>query len=89
MPLQRRLPKRGFASRIARYSAEVRLYQIEAMKSEVIDLDSLKAEGIVGHDARKVKVINTGELQRAVTVKGLGVTKGAKAVIEAAGGKVE
>jgi large subunit ribosomal protein L15 len=89
MPLQRRLPKRGFASRTARYNAEVRLYQIEAMKSEVIDLDSLKSEGIVGHDARKVKVINTGELKRAVTVKGLGVTKGAQAVIEAAGGKVE
>jgi large subunit ribosomal protein L15 len=89
MPLQRRLPKRGFASRTSRYNAEVRLYQIEAMKSEVIDLDSLKAEGIIGHDARKIKVINTGELKRTVTVKGLGVTKGAQAVIEAAGGKVE
>ena len=89
MPLQRRLPKRGFASRTARYNAEVRLYQIEVMKADVIDLELLKAEGIVGHDARKVKVINTGELTRAVTVKGLGVTKGAQAAIEAAGGKVE
>jgi len=89
MPLQRRLPKRGFASRTSRYSAEVRLYQLEVMKVDVIDLDTLKAEKVVGHDAKKVKVINTGELSRAITVKGLGVTKGAQAAIEAAGGKVE
>ena len=61
MPLQRRLPKRGFASRTARYNDEVRLYQIEVMKADVIDLETLKAEGVVGHDIRKVKVINTGE----------------------------
>jgi large subunit ribosomal protein L15 len=89
MPLQRRLPKRGFASRTARYNDEVRLYQIQVMKSDVIDLETLKSEGLVGHDTRKVKIINTGELTRAVTIKGLGVTKGAQAVIEAAGGKVE
>ena len=89
MPLQRRLPKRGFASRTARYNAEIRLYQIQAMKAEVIDLETLKAENMVGHDAKKVKVINTGTLDRAVTVRGLGVTKGAQAAIEAAGGKVE
>ena len=89
MPLQRRLPKRGFASRTARYNAEIRLYQIQAMKADVIDLETLKAENMVGHDAKKVKVINTGTLDRAVTVKGLGVTKGAQAAIEAAGGKVE
>lgn len=89
MPLQRRLPKRGFASRTARYSAEVHLYELEVMKVDVIDLEALKAENVVGHDIRKVKVINTGELKRAVTVKDLGVTKGAAAAIEAAGGKVE
>lgn len=89
MPLQRRLPKRGFASRKARYNAEVRLYQIQAMKADVIDLESLKAENIVGHDAKKVKVINTGAIERKVTVKGLGVTKGAQEAIEAAGGTVE
>ena len=89
MPLQRRLPKRGFASRTARYNAEIRLYQIQAMKADVIDLETLKAENMVGHDTKKVKVINTGTLDRAVTVKGLGVTKGAQAAIEAAGGKVE
>jgi large subunit ribosomal protein L15 len=89
MPLQRRLPKRGFASRTSRYNAEVRLYQLEVMTVDVIDLEALKSAKIVGHDAKKVKIINTGELTRAITVKGLGVTKGAKAVIEAAGGKVE
>lgn len=89
MPIQRRLPKRGFASATARYNAEVRLYHIEAMNSDVIDVEVLKAAGIVSHDARKVKVINTGELNRAVTLKGLAVTKGAQAAIEAAGGKVE
>jgi large subunit ribosomal protein L15 len=89
MPLQRRLPKRGFASRSARYNAEVRLYQIQAMQADVIDLEALKAEHVVGHDAKKVKVINTGAIERKVTVKGLGVTKGAQAAIEAAGGKVE
>ena len=89
MPLQRRLPKRGFASRTARYNDELRLYQVQVMKTDVIDLEFLKAEGIVAHDIRKVKVINTGTLDRAVTIKGLAVTKGAQAAIEAAGGKVE
>ena len=89
MPLQRRLPKRGFASRTARYNAEVRLYQLQVMNAEIIDMDVLKAEKIVGHDIKKVKIINTGELARAITVKGLAVTKGAQAAIEAAGGKVE
>jgi large subunit ribosomal protein L15 len=89
MPLQRRLPKRGFSSRMARFNAEVRLYQLQAMKVDVIDLESLKSENVIGLDVRKVKVINTGAIERAVTVKGLGVTKGAQAAIEAAGGKVE
>ncbi len=89
MPLQRRLPKRGFASRTARYNDELRLYQVQVMKTDVIDLDFLKAQGIVAHDIRKVKVINSGTLDRAVTIKGLAVTRGAQAAIEAAGGKVE
>ena len=89
MPLQRRLPKRGFASRSSRYNAEIRLYQIQVMQADVIDLATLKAEKLVGHDTRKVKIINTGALDRAVTVRGLGVTRGAQAAIEAAGGKVE
>jgi large subunit ribosomal protein L15 len=89
MPLQRRLPKRGFASRTARYNAEVRLYQLQVLKADVIDMEVLKTLGIVNHDTRKVKIINTGELDRAISVKGLAVTKGAQAAIEAAGGKVE
>ena len=89
MPLQRRLPKRGFASKTMRYTDEVRLYDLQAMKAEVIDLEVLKAEGLIGHMIRNVKIINTGSIERAVTVKGLGVTEGAKAAIEAAGGKVE
>ncbi len=89
MPLQRRLPKRGFASRTARYNAEIRLYQIQVMQADVIDLEALKNEGVVGHAIRTVKIINTGELERAVTVAGLKVSAGARAAIEAAGGKVE
>ncbi len=89
MPLQRRLPKRGFASRTARYNDELRLYQVQVMKADVIDLEFLKTQGIVAHNIRKVKVINTGMLDRVVTIKGLAVTKGAQAAIEAAGGKVE
>lgn len=89
MPLQRRLPKRGFASLSSRYNSEIRLYQIQVMNADVIDLATLKSEGVVGNAIRKVKIINTGTLERAVTIKGLGVTKGAKAAIEAVGGKVE
>lgn len=89
MPLQRRLPKRGFASTTARYNAEVRLYHIAVMDAEVIDIEVLKRAGIVKHDVKKVKVINTGEVGRAVTLQGLAVTRGAQAAIEAAGGKVE
>jgi large subunit ribosomal protein L15 len=89
MPLQRRLPKRGFRSTTQAFSAEVRLYHINAMNADVIDMESLRAAGMIGPRIRKVKIINTGEIGRAVTVKGLNVTKGAQAAIEAAGGKVE
>lgn len=89
MPLQRRLPKRGFSSRTARFNAEVALYELQVMKADVIDIEALKSENVIGHGTRKVKVINTGELKRAVTIRGLGVTSGARAAIEAAGGKVE
>lgn len=89
MPLQRRLPKRGFASRNQRFNAEVRLYQLAAMDAEVIDLDALKAARVISGDVRSVKVINTGEIGRAVTLRGIKVTGGARSAIEAAGGKVE
>lgn len=89
MPLQRRVPKRGFASRTQRHTEEVRLYQLQAMKADEIDLVALRAEGVIGKHIRKVKVINTGAIERAVNLKGLGVTDGARSAIEAAGGKVE
>jgi len=89
MPMQRRLPKRGFVSLMRRYNAEVRLYEIQVMKSDVIDLETLKSEGVVGHVIRSVKVINTGAIERAITISGLKVSEGARAAIEAAGGKVE
>ena len=89
MPLHRRLPKVGFASRKARYSTELRLYQINSLGNDVIDMESLKEAGMIQHHIKKVKVINTGTLERAVTLRGLAVTKGAQAAVEAAGGKVE
>lgn len=89
MPLQRRLPKIGFASRTAKYSEEVRLHELEAVTTDVIDILALKAANIVGQQAEKVKVILSGEITKAVTLKGVDVTKGARAAIEKAGGKVE
>ncbi len=89
MPLQRRLPKVGFKSRKTRFVDEVRLGTLAALEAEVIDLAALKAAGVVDARALRVKIIASGELGRAVTVRGLGVTKGARAAIEAAGGKVE
>lgn len=89
MPLQRRLPKVGFRSAVNRDTREVRLYQVNATGLEVVDLDALKKSGVVPNGTRKVKLINTGTLDRAVTVRGLSVTAGAASAIEAAGGKVE
>ncbi|MBS3743886.1 MAG: 50S ribosomal protein L15 [Wenzhouxiangellaceae bacterium] len=89
MPLQRRLPKVGFRSGVNRDTRELRLYQINASGLEIVDLESLKKAGIVPAGTRKVKLINTGSLERAVTVRGLSVTAGAAKAIDAAGGKVE
>lgn len=89
MPLQRRLPKFGFTSRIARYVAEIRLNELAKIETDVIDLDALKAADIIKQEIKSAKVILSGEITKAVTVKGLRVTKGAQAAIEAAGGKVE
>ena len=89
MPLQRRVPKVGFASAVNRHTREVRLYQIAAMEGDVIDLETLKAAGVVGNDTKRVRLINKGEIDRAVTVRGIHVTAGAVKAIEAAGGKVE
>lgn len=89
MPLQRRLPKVGFNSRIGRVTAEVRLSELNKVEGDVIDLLSLKAANVVGQHIERAKVMASGSVERAITLKGVGATKGAKAAIEAAGGKVE
>ena len=89
MPLQKRLPKYGFSSRISKVTAEVRLAELNKVESDVIDLDALKKADLVNENIKRAKVFLSGELNKAVNVKGLAVTKGAKAAIEAAGGKVE
>jgi large subunit ribosomal protein L15 len=89
MPLQRRLPKYGFTSRKAQYRAEIRLNELALVSADVVDLGALEAANIIGHKVKVAKVILSGEITKAVTVKGLKVTKGARAAIEAAGGKVE
>ena len=89
MPLQQRLPKFGFTSRKARYVAEIRLNELAKVEAEVVDLAALKAADLIGHEIKVVRIILSGEINKAVNVKGLKVTKGALAAIEAAGGKFE
>jgi len=89
MPLQRRLPKVGFRSRMAKYSAELRLHELELPEADVIDLEVLKKANLVPAFTTKVKVIKSGEIKKAVKLKGLAVTKGARAEIEKAGGSIE
>ncbi len=89
MPLQRRLPKVGFNSRKAAFSAEVRLGELALVDGDVVDEAALKAARIVSQRAKRIKVIASGKIESAVTVKGILVTKGARAAIEAAGGKIE
>jgi len=88
MPLQRRLPKRGFKSHALKYNGEITLADLQALQIEEIDLQSLKQAGLVGELIKHVKVIKTGELSRKVTLKGVNATAGAKAAIEAAGGSL-
>jgi len=88
MPLQRRLPKRGFTSLTRDAVAEVRLSDLQKMKADKIDLAVLKTEGVVHRNAEGAKVIVSGTLSRKIAVSGIGVSKGAKAAIEAAGGSV-
>ena len=88
MPLQRRLPKRGFKSRTGKYNAEVTLAALERLGASEVDLLSLKQAGLVGELIKVVKVIKSGELKQAVKLTGIGATAGAKAAIEAAGGSV-
>jgi len=89
MPLQRRLPKVGFSSRVGRVSAEVRLSELNNLGDDVIDIAVLKTANIVTKSTLYVKVMLSGVIDKAVTVKGIRVSKGAKEAIEAAGGKVE
>ena len=88
-PLQRRLPKYGFSSRKARFSAEIRLHELAKVEADIIDLSALKAADLIGGSIQRAKVVLSGDLAKAVTIKGLAVTKGARAAIEAAGGKIE
>ena len=89
MPLQRRLPKVGFTSRISFKTSEVRLGELAKVEGDVVDLLTLKAANVIGQHILRAKIMLSGSVERAVTVKGISVTKGARAAIEAAGGKVE
>ncbi len=89
MPLQKRLPKYGFSSRVGRASASLRLAELNKVAGDTVDLEALRKAGLVTTNITRARVFLSGELKRAVAVKGLAVTKGARAAIEAAGGSVE
>ena len=89
MPLQRRLPKVGFSSRIGRVTAEVRLSELAKIQGDVVDLSALKQADVINGRIERVKLILSGAVDKAYTVKGISVTKGARSAIETAGGKVE
>jgi large subunit ribosomal protein L15 len=89
MPLQRRLPKVGFTSRKSRVTEEVRLNELQLVEGDAVDLAALKAAGVIKHGTLYAKVVASGEISTAVTVRGIGVSKGARAAIEAAGGRIE
>ena len=88
MPMQRRLPKRGFKSAMLKYAAEITLADLQRLDKDEVDLVTLKAAGLVGQLVRRVKVVKTGELTRQVALKGIAATAGAKAAVEAAGGSL-
>lgn len=89
MPLQRRLPKRGFRSRVGRHSAEIRLHELGQVEGDVVDLESLQKAGVIGRHITRAKAILSGRITRAVTVRGISATAGARRAIEAAGGTLE
>jgi len=89
MPMQRRLPKFGFTSRKSLVSAEVNLFEITKVEGDIVELSTLQAAGLVKKNVLFVKIVKSGEVSRAVTVKGLRASKGAREAIEAAGGKIE
>lgn len=89
MPIQRRLPKRGFRSSMARNMAEIRLHELNLIDGEVADLAALRSAGLINAGHQRAKVVLSGELTKAVTLRGVGATKGAEQAIKAAGGKIE
>ena len=89
MPLQKRLPKYGFSSRVSRTTAQLRLSELGGVAMEVVDLQALKDADVIRNDVERVRVFLSGGIDRAVTTRGLKVTKGAREAIEQAGGKVE
>ncbi len=89
MPLQRRLPKSGFTSRVSLISDEIRLNELAKVTADVINIETLQKAGLISSTVERVKIILSGKLDKAVHIVGLGVTKGARKAIEAAGGKVE
>ena len=89
MPIQRRLPKRGFRSAMSKTMAEIRLHELNLIDSDIADIAALRKAGLINANHLRAKVVLSGELTKALTVRGLGVTVGAKAAIEAAGGKLE
>jgi len=89
MPLQRRLPKVGFTSRKSRVTEQVRLGELALVEGDTVDLAALKVAGVIKQNTLHAKVMLSGEINRAVNVRGIGVSKGARAAIEAAGGKIE
>ncbi len=89
MPLQQRLPKYGFTSRIARVTAQLRTSELNKVEAGVVDLDTLKAANVIARNIERVRVFASGAVDKALNLKGIAVTRGARAAIEAAGGKVE
>ena len=89
MPMQKRLPKYGFSSRVSRVSAQIRTSELNAVSEELIDLGALKRANLIGTHIEQAKIFLSGDVAQAVTIRGLGVSKGAREMIEKAGGKIE
>lgn len=89
MPLQKRLPKYGFTSRISRVSSQIRLSELNLIDGGIVDIGALRTAGLINNNISRAKIFLSGELNKALTLKGIGATKGAIAAIKAAGGKIE
>ena len=89
MPLQKRLPKYGFTSRISRVSSQIRLSELNLIDGGIVDISALRTAGLINNNISRAKIFLSGELNKALTLKGIGATKGAIAAIKAAGGKIE